>query len=348
MLWNESLPAMEELRKNFDEAFPDASGTGELRFTPLHVNASHWLVAIQCKGREGERLLLKGRKRHARIWQSLEAEHKLLTEVSPKIMAANPLTRTPEVFGYYPAVPALVLQMIDGHSLHQALFGVHFKPSADAIRSLLELCGQWLISFHSLTRRASYGNPFEAFHGLLELPDNRAVLQQFGQPETYDQILSISETLCQRYRTFRQQQCTIHGEFTPYHVLLDGKAIYVIDLASSRVGYPYQDLGCFIASCDALSPWRAATGTSRISLQAREAAFLAGYCHGGAPLSIPEQTLIHLGRMERMIGFCHSMRSDNALPNRLRRSLAVHWLPRRFAALCRTNLLNVDHPTASD
>jgi hypothetical protein len=46
---------------------------------------------------------------------------------------------------------------------------------------------------------------------------------------------------------------SVHGVFAPYHILVSEGRIYVLDLESSRAGYPYEDLALFQADADGWS-----------------------------------------------------------------------------------------------
>lgn len=212
--------------------------------------------------------------------QNLERELHFLSNVAPLITAENPALRSPLPIAYYPEQRLLLMEFIPGDSLKHHLFDIKFGINpADRpdLAQMLQCAGRWLGSFHRLTLQRAYGNPLE---WVLQEFDNKRTKEAFllySQKDTYDEMLSILMRCLDLKPKFRRNLCNVHGEFTPIHVMVAGKAIYVVDFGNSRLGYAYEDVGLFASFYDCLLPWRIVAGSIRIRLEMQKELFLRGY-----------------------------------------------------------------------
>ena len=425
------------------------------------------MAVVEADDGSGRRLLIKGRRKHNKLGQSSEIEMQILSEVAPKIWADNGAVRCPQLLAYYPDQEILLMEMVEGLELYSLLCGLGHSRDRRTLSRLMELCGEWLARLHALTQSSEEGNPFEwlaekfgrektqrvfarcdatrsydqvrslldklcdryrsfrtklcTVHGefslyhvlvkgdsiyVIDLASSRDrvrrsleglelysllcglghsrdrrtlsrlmelcgewlarlhaltqsseegnpfewLAEKFGREKTqrvfarcdatrsYDQVRSLLDKLCDRYRSFRTKLCTVHGEFSLYHVLVKGDSIYVIDLASSRQGYLYADLAHFTTFYDAMPAWRRIMGGLRLDLEEQKRLFLRAYFSHAPSLLPPETIVMHLARLEAMVTFVR--RTDGA--DTLRRVLYSHvaglWLPQRFRTACRVEL----------
>jgi tRNA A-37 threonylcarbamoyl transferase component Bud32 len=246
---------------------------------PLRKPGVHPAAAVYITdGLESTTLFAKAQQAGYRGTQSLAGELEFLSNVAPLITAENPLLRCPLPIAYYPEPGLLLMEFIPGNSLKHHLFDFTFRRSKHPdLAELLQHTGRWLGSLHRLTLNTAYGNPLE---WLLREFNNERTLEAFALyslKDTHEEMLSILKTCLVLNPYFQRRLCSVHGEFTPIHVMVANEAIYVVDFGNSRLGYLYEDIGLFEAFYDSLQPWRALMGSYRIELQEQKDLFLRGY-----------------------------------------------------------------------
>ncbi len=229
-------------------------------------------------GLESATFFAKAQRVGYRGAQSLEKELNFLSNVAPLITAENPTLRSPLPIAYYPEPGLLLMEFIPGHSLKHHLFDLSFTHSERPdLPELLQHTGRWLGSLHRLTLNTICGNPLEWL--LREFTNERTVeaFTLYSLKDSYTEMLSILNSCHERNPHFQRRLCSVHGEFTPIHVMVANEAIYVVDFGNSRLGYLYEDIGLFEAFYDSLQPWRAFMGSYRLKLQEQKGLFLRGY-----------------------------------------------------------------------
>lgn len=276
--------------------------------------------------------------------QNLEREVRFLSDVAPLIAAENPALRSPNLIAYYPAWGLLLMEFVPGHSLKHHLFGITLSINRTNRRILVELlqcAGRWLGSLHRLTlRQGACGNPLE---WLLQKFDSRQTMEAFSLyslTDKYDEMVSILRRCVDRKPQFRRNLCSVHGEFTPIHVMIVGETIYVVDFGNSKLGYVYEDVGLFTSFYDCLLPWRSAAGSFRIRLDLQKELFLRGYFEQ-SPAAFNEADRAIM-RWVRLISSARMLngrqRKDANWGKRAYSWLALGTLRERFTTLCDAEL----------
>jgi hypothetical protein len=327
-------------RQVFLEVFPDLPPDAPLRSRRLRGAGWHRIAVLEETREPGRRLVLKALpeldsdnsksvERHVRM---METEHRMLVEVAPRISEQNPATRCLRVLAYRPASRLLALEAVDGPTLDSVLFGLAPTRERSHVRSLLELCGEWLARFHGLTRTGEDGNPFEWVLEEFSLPAVRAVFDRWADGPSWAGLCEVARELRDAYPTFRVVRCAIHGVFAPYHVLVSDGRIYVIDLESSRAGYPYEDLALFEAYYDLRLPWETAVAATRLSIDEQRRALSRGYTRHAPAFREPDGLMFRLARLHALIRFPleWERRGQRGSPKSW---LRWRWWRRRFHAV---------------
>jgi aminoglycoside phosphotransferase (APT) family kinase protein len=294
-------------------------------------------------GSSGMMLFAKVRKQGYSGAQSLERELHYLSDVTPLIAAQDPRLRAPRPVAYCPHSGLLLMEFVPGRSLKQHLFGVSNVRAqggsamlADSLRS----AGRWLGYLHRLTRQSACGNPLE---WLLQEFDQMRTAEAYGLYSltgAYREMLSLLESCLARNPNFRRKLCSVHGEFTPLHVIRAHDAIYVIDFGNSAAGYPYGDLSLFTTFYDCLLPWRAAIASRPLRLELQKNLFLSGYFERSGSVFTDADNAIM--RWARMISFARTLserqRRYTRWKNKAFAWVTVGALRQRFTAACNAEL----------
>jgi tRNA A-37 threonylcarbamoyl transferase component Bud32 len=309
---------------------------------PLSKVGVHHAAAVYITdGLESTTLFAKAQQAGYRGTQSLARELEFLSNVAPLITAENPILRCPLPIAYYPDPGLLLMEFIPGNSLKHHLFdftvGRHKQLD---LAALLQHTGRWLGSLHRLTLATAYGNPLE---WLLREFNNERTLEAFALyslKDNHEEMLSILKTCLVLNPHFQRRLCSVHGEFTPIHVMVANEAIYVIDFGSSRLGYLYEDIGLFQAFYDSLQPWRAFMGSYRIELQEQKDLFLRGYSEQSSPIFTAAD--IAIMRWVRLISLARLLngrqRRYSGWQKWMYSRLALRTLRKRFIEACATEL----------
>lgn len=234
----------------------------------------------------------------------MATEHRVLTELAPQIRAANPTIGCPRVVAYRADQGVLALEAIDGPALSVLLFGGAGAAATPPIGALLERCGEWLGMLHRLTRTGERGNPFESLRGELEAPSVARLFRRTGASRLHAEIVATARALELRGAGLASASlCTVHGVFGPYHVLVAGDAIFVIDLESAHVGFPHVDLALFDAYQAFRPPWQRARAARRCPAPVQRKAFIEGYTRHAGPLDPPDHAAVGLARLHALTRF---------------------------------------------
>ena len=297
-----------DIRRHFVRTFPELPQDVGLRYHRLPVHAAHPIVIVEAEGKPGCRLLVKCKQTEFRRWQSLDVENRFLTEVAPKICDHNPATRCPRAIAYYPEREMLVVEMVDGELLSRLLFGLRGGRSKDELLHLLRLSGAWLASMHRITASENVGHPFDWIVEEFASDGIHEGFELYVEAEIAVQYERLAEQYRNHYRDLMRPLCTIHGMYVPFHVLVDRGRIYVIDLASCRPGYAFQDVASFTGFCDALRPWRRVAAGLRLGEHRMDRVFLQGYFDGVLPWTEPDIILLRFARILALVRFGRQLR----------------------------------------
>ena len=301
------------------------------------------MALVETGSRPVRRLIVKGPA--AAGWsrdmrtERFARETWLLTEIAPRIAAKNPRARCPAVLAADPDRQVLLLEMVPGNSLKSRLFGVGRVARPDDTAALLRLCGEWLAQFHALTRSPEDGNPFDWVIARLDVEWTRWVFERYAGHDAFSEMCALAQRARGRYADFRRPLCWVHGLFGPHHVLVHEGSIYVIDLESSHLGYPYEDLAFFSTSQEMFVPWRRGLGTWRMKATERHEIFVAGYFGHAVSLTPPEAVIMRFARLLALVRFLGSPASGNCLidPHSrihpLRYRLLRRWWKRQIRAI---------------
>ncbi|MGH2359592.1 MAG: phosphotransferase family protein [bacterium] len=345
------VPATETLRRQvFREVFPDLPQGAPVRGWRLHRSLGHDIEAWEATREPERRLVLKMRRAPVgdrpqwveRQEHAMATEHRVLTEVAPRISHQNPTTRCPRVLAYRPASGLLALEAVDGPTLDSVLFGLAPTRARRRVGRLLELCGEWLARFHELTRTGETGNPFEWMLEQFTLPAVQAVFDRAAEGPTWVGLCEVARGLHAAYPTFRVARCAVHKVFAPYHVLVSDGRIYVIDLEASCPGYPYEDLALFDAYYDMRLPWQTALAATRLPIVEQRRALLRGYARYAPAFQEADGLVLRLARLHSLIRLplhWEGLR-ERASPKSW---LRWRWWRRRFRAAYTEELPHLQH-----
>lgn len=329
----------------FRDVFPDLPPDAPLRCRRLRAGSWHDIVMVDTTRAAGQRIVVKAlrapdrdtpRQTERRV-PMLAAEYRLLSEVAQQISAQNPATRCPRALAYRASPGLLALEAVEGPRLDAVLFGLAPTRERRDVRRLLELCGEWLARFHELTRTGEEGNPFEWALEQFMQPGVRAVFERCGEDVTRLALCEVAQGLREAYPAFRAKRCAIHGVFAPYHILVSEGRIYVLDLESSRPGYPYEDLALFEAYYDFRLPWRTALAATRLPIGEHRQALRDGYARHAPWFGALDELALRLARLYALIRLpldWEHLGDRDSVKSFLRR----RWWRRRFRAVCAREL----------
>jgi len=323
------------VRAAFRSAFPDLPATVPLTARPAPGPRS-WHRVILVEGAE-RRVVLKvmpAPERASAHKGVMETEHRLLTELIPRISEANPSVGCPRVLAYLPEDGVLALEMIDGPPLSAILFGPARPSEPQVVRRLLERCGEWLGHLHRLTRTAERGNPFAWFRQEFEAPAVERAIRRTGAGRLHADIVAAARRL-ESASTADVARCTVHGIFAPYHVLVHGEGIRVIDLESAHVGYPYVDLALFDAHRAFQSPWARAETARRCPVDEQRRALLDGYQRAAGPLSALDHLALGLARVHAFVRFPRAWQIERRPRTVAKDAIRLAWWRWRLAQVWR-------------
>ncbi len=327
----EHLRALEPaIRSHFARICPDMAHWPTLRTRPIGRDASHAMAVIEAADHPTCRLLAKGAPRHAGVRQSLAKEATVLAEITPKIRAHNSHTRSPEMIAYYPDRDVLLLELVPGVRLDVLVFGIGLRRQAGALPATLGLAAQWLSAFHTIMRSGDRGNPFDRLAERFERPSTRTVFSDYGGLPQWTEILRLLDSCRRRYGGHQETLTTIHGEFAPYHVLVDGDVVYVIDLASSDVGHPFEDVAFFTTFYDMALPWRRCAAAFREPIETQQEIFLRAYFAGRPRLTEVERAVMRFARIHAATRFAGQLVAPETTLRRLAAAVAKPWVSQRL------------------
>jgi ubiquinone/menaquinone biosynthesis C-methylase UbiE/Ser/Thr protein kinase RdoA (MazF antagonist) len=323
---------------HLQQRFPDVPQDTALTVDQCAAASAHPTFVIRPVSFPDVRFLLKWPPDAALEAQSLTTEVRLLSELTPRIMAANPALRCPELVAHHPNTSALLTEFVDGVSLHRLLGDWSRWPSRNVLRRSLHLAGEWLARFHTLTaNREAAPNPLRSLQSLIARPGIHRLFTRHLSAETHTATRKLIDS-CERQFAAETVACMIHGEFVPYHILVREDAIYVIDLASARPGFPHEDLAMFTSWSDLLLPWRLLSARLHMEPAAQRDTFLAGY-YAHAPLrSEVDDVLIRVGRLAAIIRFALWISVRDTWKHAVYQRIAGPWLGCRLPGLFHRDL----------
>ena len=163
----------------------------------------------------------------------------------------------------------------------------------------------------------------------------QAVIERCGGRALHDEICGLASRIHENHATYRKRLCMVHGNFSLSQVLVQEDCIYVIDLAASHKGYPYEDLACFLTFYDVRLPWRRVIGAVRMSRNVQRRHFLAGYY--GRPLEItgPDALIMRLARVLAMARFVQFLGGPDYAVSGVGSWVSWPWFRHRFQVVCR-------------
>ena len=330
------------LLKTLCRLLPGITDTSTLRVRRLGADSSHLIVLLTSPYDPCARIVLKARPPHSKLNQDLGVEAALHRDIAPKIAANNSATRCPAFLAYLPDPEALFLEAVDGIRLDHALFHLRHSQPPQPLPHLIALAAEWLAHFHNHTTTASLGSPFEMLTELFLQEHVYRVFCRHASPHLYTRLRRTIDRLARRYHDFQTPACMVHGEFAPYHVLIGDKQIYVIDLASSHRGYPYEDLAFFTAFYDALLPWRRIIGQWRLPFRTQNDLFLQAYFATAGRFPEPMMIAFRLARIHAMSIYARQLEAVDDWRRQIYSQVARRLLSFRFTSLCHAELDAVD------
>ena len=178
----------------------------------------------------------------------------------------------------------IISQWLPGTALRRQLF------SADAAldQQQLQAIGTALAVFHQQEpgMLAKISREHEALAVLAA-----AGAAAFLQPALSQRLRSLAAELAAELLVVPAQLCPIHGDFSADQVLVNGKAIAIIDYDQARLGDPAADFGAFTAQLI----YDEITGRLKSgSAEAISAHLLQGYCSEGGGKQRPARTDLYL------------------------------------------------------
>jgi len=309
-----------EIRRTLRGRFPELSADVPVTFRRLRHRGSHEIILARTATHPARDLIVKAprrsRLRHEALRKRAEIEHHVLTEIAPRISAAHPSLRCPRVLAFDPGPPLLVLERVAGDSVKSLLFGRGRAPHRARIADVLQLSAQWLAALHEITRSEDERNVFDWVLAELAFPPTQRILSAYVGEATYRELLRLAARFRSVYPDVRRPLCRIHGAFFPHHVLASEDGIYVIDFESSRLGFPYEDLGAFTAWYELSVPWRRLVAQRRMDMNEQRALFWRAYSGTTGPATEPELIVRRFTRvlgMARFITLCLYGRSGEDL-----------------------------------
>ena len=320
---------------------PGVADTSTLHIRRLGEDSSHVIALLASRTEPDVRIILKARPPHSRLSQDLGVEAALYRDIAPKVWATNSATRCPEFLAYLPDPGVLFLEAVEGSRLDHALFHLGHNSVSQPLPYLIELAAEWLAHFHThttLATTAPLGGPFETLAELFLEEHVHRVFLRHGSPELYKRVRRVVDMLARRYHDFQIPACMVHGEFAPYHVLIADRRIYVIDLASSHRGYPYQDVAYFTTFYDALLPWRRVIGEWRLPFRGQTDLFLRTYFAMTGPPPEPMMVALRLARIHAMTIYARQLEAEGTWKRQIYSQVARRLLGSRFRTLCYTEL----------
>jgi hypothetical protein len=329
-----------ELRSHLRHVFPDVPADVPLAFFPVGGHTSHYALVVEGRTSPPRRLFLKGPLRPGvpRL-QSDAVERRLLAEIGPRISAANPATRCPRLIAALPERECLVLELVPGPTLDALLFG--FRPTAvQGLPRLIHLAGEWLGRFHGLTRSGE-GRPFVWLLDALRRPPAGSSLARALGTRAYARLLRLAEGAAERHANLVRPRSLVHDNFAPSQVLVQGDGVCVIDLAHSRPGFGYEDVGHFLALCDLRFPWRRAVAARRLRHATLARQLVNGYRAAGVPFDTADAIAIAFARVVAAAALVRHLQGNETRARALRSRLARPWLERRLRLACRRALASL-------
>jgi hypothetical protein len=191
---------------------------------------------------------------------------------------------------------------------------------------------------HRLTLSENAGHPFDWIAEEFASNGIREGFELYVEAEIARQYEGLAEQFRRHYRDLVRPLCTIHGMYVPFHVLVNRGRIYVIDLASCRPGYAFQDVASFTGFCDALRPWRRAAARLRLGEHQIDRVFLQGYFDGVSPWTKPDIILFRFARILALVRFGRQLQARSNWRRRLASRTAQLALIRPFRHTCQYHL----------
>lgn len=126
--------------------------------------------------------------------------------------------------------PAVVMEWVGGSDLQRVLHGAAPErlPRAEA----LALSARWLAWFHS--RGAVALQPLDVDAALARIGSRAATLPAAARAQGYDDCLASLARHLDTLRGVPLAHGAVHGDFTPYNLLLGGGQVYGIDFLARR------------------------------------------------------------------------------------------------------------------
>lgn len=320
--------------------FPDLPPDVPLVWREGRSDSNHHVGVVQTDTEPPRGVFVKGPARRDRNSpQDHALEQHVLADIGPRIARRNPRVGCPALVASAPAQGILVLELIEGRTLDSMLFGFGRVRPPHGLAELVRLTGEWLGHFHVLTRTERSGNPLDWVLTELETRERGTVLSEHAGLRRYDELRRLAERFRRSCAALDRPRCLAHHTFTAWHVLVTERRLLVIDFASSREGYPHEDLGHFLAVDAIRAPWRRLLVRMRIAAQARTRVFLDGYQSIAGPLVEPDRLVLRFARVLAAARFTRSaLNRRDTWAHSVKARFGVPWLRRCLAQVCRQEL----------
>lgn len=218
---------------------------------------------------EGLTRLEQGRKCASNEHRALSSLHRLFSQNSRSLKVPRPL-------GFCPQSAATLMEWVDGARLDQRFRWLSFYPSrfliVDLTRRMRE-CGEWLALLHTITR--SPLDPDPIYEGLRDsFRSDLVQCRKLGLPgEVAEALPEWFEGESKSVLDGRHPVVGRHSDFAPNNVLVNGRALYVIDFEGYGKGVPATDLAHFVAVLEMTPSYHLNRATKDLLI----AGFLSGY-----------------------------------------------------------------------
>jgi hypothetical protein len=267
--------------------------------------------------------------------------HRGLEQLQREYTAAHDLASTfggerqlgvPDVVAFYPEVPALVCDEVEGATLSALIAdGARGIPGAERLSRLEAVCrgaGRWLRFLQAATLVEGQQVSLDEMVAYVDVRLERIVeLRPRGLDADWQASVRRAFAAAKEPAPADLRVAAVHGDFTPSNIMSDGQRIVAIDLARFGVGSIYYDVTRLYHQLGLLlhKPWFRPATVARL-----RRALLAGYdprLHDGHPLFrlfLVQHLLCHwLGRLKPSAAPYHVRGFHRWVAHRHKRELAT-------------------------
>lgn len=257
-----SHPAVRRAGGGRDSEVYEVSATGSdglPRAMILKLHRPHW-------ARNSD--MIKHGEIHAR------REYDALVPLAAIFAEEGPALSVPRPLGFSPDHAAVLMDMVPGDKLTQAMRWAVVRPQARAaLHEWFADCGEWLATWHAASARtddcaAVIDRAKREFEDDLKLCWQRGFRNPAARRTYYRFLAGVNEVL-----VGQSTLVDAHCDFAPYNVLVAPGKTTVIDFEGVRPGFAYEDLAYFLGMLEATPPYHLSKGM----IASLRGSFLDGY-----------------------------------------------------------------------